>query len=368
MRDDFNKPIRELLAQRVAYRCSYPNCPAITVGPATGSDQKIVTGEAAHITAASPRGPRFDPSLTSSQRSAAANGIWMCAYHAGLIDKDQVKYAPDTLRLWKQQAELRARNELENTTPIPSTTTHTLIAITHKIIFYGVWKKAEEREWTFQVGNFVEGSQADLKRYFLRQNEFTQFDRFIIVESEGEGREMEKFSWELTSDQQYEIICTILPPAPRIRPEQVGADIDMHMRFVDGDIAIVEGLDAALQRLYICLSTPVGSIFYARESGSHLHYFFDKYAGDKILLERLIKLELSRLLTVKVNDDIKDRSSLSPELNFISRVLGVQLLTIKPVNHMVTLQLHLEWGDGSPWQGKMEFCTNPNSKIEDIEL
>lgn len=35
-------------------------------------------GEAAHITGASPNGPRYDPFITAASRSDIATGIWLC--------------------------------------------------------------------------------------------------------------------------------------------------------------------------------------------------------------------------------------------------------------------------------------------------
>jgi hypothetical protein len=48
----------------------------------------MTIGEAAHISAAAPGGPRFDGSMTPEQRRHCDNGIWMCSNHAFLIDED----------------------------------------------------------------------------------------------------------------------------------------------------------------------------------------------------------------------------------------------------------------------------------------
>jgi len=373
MRDEFSKATKENLALRVAHRCSYPNCPAITVGPGHASkDQVIKTGEAAHITAASPGGPRYDPSLSSEERRSFDNGIWMCSYHADLIDKDHENFAAQTLRLWKKQAELRAKRALENTGKSSTTPPNTLIAITNKIIFYGIWKSVSDNVWTFIIGDFIEGDISDLKRFSINQSNVRQTDRFIIVESEGDGREMEKFTWTLSQDNGYEISCTVLPQAQRISPHQVGGDIalgdDFDISFADGDFALVEGLDAALQTLRIVLSTPLGAIYYARESGSHLPYFFQKYRNNIQLLGRLIKLDLSRLLTVKVNDDILDQHSRSPELNFVGRVLNVEVLSLEPHKNQIPLRLTLEWGNGEVWKGDINCAVNPDAKVDDFDL
>jgi hypothetical protein len=70
-------------------------------------------GVAAHITAASPGGPRFDPDLTTEQRQSADNGIWLCQNCAKLVDNDTTRYSVDTLRCWKRRAEESALAEIE---------------------------------------------------------------------------------------------------------------------------------------------------------------------------------------------------------------------------------------------------------------
>jgi hypothetical protein len=114
MRDDFPLPIKELLAKRVAYRCSNQECRQVTSGPQEDPTKAVNIGVAAHITAASPGGPRFDSSLTSDERQAAENGIWLCQSCAKLIDNDPIRYKVDTLRRWKANAEKTATRELES--------------------------------------------------------------------------------------------------------------------------------------------------------------------------------------------------------------------------------------------------------------
>jgi hypothetical protein len=72
----------------------------------------MTIGKAAHISAAAPGGPRFDPSLTPEQRRHYDNGIWMCSNHASLIDEDWRSYSSEQLREMKQQAEERAADAL----------------------------------------------------------------------------------------------------------------------------------------------------------------------------------------------------------------------------------------------------------------
>jgi len=106
VRDNFPKHIVETLAERVGYRCSKPGCPTPhTIGPHTDPSKAVNLGVAAHITAASPRGPRYDPSLTPEERSASENGIWLCVKCSTLIDRDDPRYPVHLIRRWKQDAE-----------------------------------------------------------------------------------------------------------------------------------------------------------------------------------------------------------------------------------------------------------------------
>jgi len=78
MRDDFDAKTKEMLARRVGYRCSNPDCRKLTSGPQEDPTKAVSIGVAAHITAASEGGPRYDDSLSLEERSSVDNGIWLC--------------------------------------------------------------------------------------------------------------------------------------------------------------------------------------------------------------------------------------------------------------------------------------------------
>jgi tetratricopeptide (TPR) repeat protein len=121
-RDDFSAATRALLAARVGFRCSKPECRQPTSGPQDDPTKTVNLGVAAHITAATRGGPRYDPSLSPEERSAADNGIWCCQTHAKLVDNDVNRYTVQKLREWKALAEAQARRELEEGTaaaPMP---------------------------------------------------------------------------------------------------------------------------------------------------------------------------------------------------------------------------------------------------------
>ena len=117
MRDDFTERTKELLAKRTGYRCSNPDCKKPTVGSNTNKEKSTSIGVAAHITAASPGGPRYNSSLTVDQRSDMDNGIWLCQSCSTLIDKDPDKFTVSLLNKWRTEAEDESFNELMKNYP-----------------------------------------------------------------------------------------------------------------------------------------------------------------------------------------------------------------------------------------------------------
>jgi len=115
MRDDFSEEVKRALANRVGNDCSNPECHAKTSGPQLDSTKALNIGVAAHITSASPGGPRFNLSLTNEQRCHADNGIWLCQNCAKLIDNDVSRFSETLLNAWKTIAEDRARNTIGKT-------------------------------------------------------------------------------------------------------------------------------------------------------------------------------------------------------------------------------------------------------------
>jgi hypothetical protein len=105
MREDFSEEVKQTSAKRVGNCCSNPECRALTSGPQLNSGKAVNVGVAAHITAASPGGPRYDLTLSSEQRRDADNAIWLCQTCAKLVDNDPNRFTETLLRRWKEEAE-----------------------------------------------------------------------------------------------------------------------------------------------------------------------------------------------------------------------------------------------------------------------
>ncbi len=68
-RDEFTEKTKLQIAKRAGWLCSDPSCRRPTIGSKSGGDGEINLGTAAHICAAAPEGPRYDPEMTREQRS-----------------------------------------------------------------------------------------------------------------------------------------------------------------------------------------------------------------------------------------------------------------------------------------------------------
>lgn len=108
MRDNFTDETKRNIAARVGHRCSNPDCQALTSGPQIDPAKSLNVGVAAHISAASNGGPRFNSTLEPDDRRSAENAIWLCQNCAKLVDNDTTRFDGDKLRTWKHNAEAKA--------------------------------------------------------------------------------------------------------------------------------------------------------------------------------------------------------------------------------------------------------------------
>ena len=114
-RAEFSPRTRELTAQRAGFRCSFPNCERVTIGPNKHPDKSSNIGIAAHIygAATSGGGPRGTGGLSKRELQSPQNAIWLCSNHASLIDKHRGEdYPPEKLIRYKELHEARMQHEL----------------------------------------------------------------------------------------------------------------------------------------------------------------------------------------------------------------------------------------------------------------
>jgi energy-coupling factor transporter ATP-binding protein EcfA2 len=118
-RMEFTAATRETVAKRAGYRCSFPDCDRLTIGPGTGPSDTILIGEAAHIFAASPGGPRGQYGATLAAIGSASNAIWLCRDHAKIVDSRRGQdYPVAALLSYKARQESRIAREI-GSLPLP---------------------------------------------------------------------------------------------------------------------------------------------------------------------------------------------------------------------------------------------------------
>lgn len=126
-RDNFSAQVVRILAERSGGRCAI--CRAPTWGPNDSRFKSTNIGQAAHITAAAPGGPRYDENLSPQSRSSALNGIWLCGNCHNKIDKNVEEYPVKRLHEIKKKAENDARLAL-GVAPIEKDASHDQSPIT----------------------------------------------------------------------------------------------------------------------------------------------------------------------------------------------------------------------------------------------
>ena len=97
-----------LLYAKSGNRCAFPRCTtSITHGG-------TLVGEAAHIRAESPGGPRYDASQTAEERRSYANLLLLCGVHHKVVDDDEVAYTVERLKQMKATHESTATTVQED--------------------------------------------------------------------------------------------------------------------------------------------------------------------------------------------------------------------------------------------------------------
>jgi len=366
IRDNFSLETKRLLGSRVAFHCCYPGCSIITIGPNTTEDKKVVIlGEAAHIHAAAPGGPRYLPSMTSEERKSFENGIWLCRQHAKLIDANYGNYSAATLQQWKKVTEAEAYRQLKELGKIKVPDPTTIICLNPSLMFEGIWKAANKNSWTFIVKDFIYGDINSLRDYGIKTDE--PFNNYIIVESQGDGRLLSQhFEWQ-RNDDGLEICVDVYPSVIRRDPNFIGTDfatgLDGDIIIENGDFKKVSGKELAKQLIERNLSIALGSWRAHPTAGSLFTIYYNEHKNNRTLLNRLIKIEITRLITIPVNpSDPTDQ----PELSFINRIHEV--IVMEELDNIVPVYISLEWGDKSIWSDTVHVHLHVNDPEEEVNF
>ena len=112
-RNDFTARTKSIIAGRAGYRCSFPGCNLVLIGPGKNNDDVICIGECAHIFSAAAGGPRGKTILNKTNIKSAGNGIFLCRNHHKIIDSNAGnEYSPSALLEYKGRHEAQIAKQL----------------------------------------------------------------------------------------------------------------------------------------------------------------------------------------------------------------------------------------------------------------
>lgn len=172
VRDDFLQSIKNQLREMCGGICSNPDCRVYTFGPTMEKRSGYSSiGVAAHITAAAPGAGarRYNADMTADERSAAANGIWLCQSCSKLIDTDEARFPTELLKQWKFVAEKRAMELIGKTSIGPDELQQKLVEAV---------ASASQLAYT-SMGNFDKAPLSGFVRGY--ENYLSQLDpRFVV--------------------------------------------------------------------------------------------------------------------------------------------------------------------------------------------
>jgi len=346
-RDDFPEKTKRALALRANYRCSL--CNITTSGPSEESPSAVINiGVAAHIHAAAPGGRRYDEKMTSEQRSDITNGIWLCANHGTEIDRDEARYAPDVLRKAKLDHEQRVALEITGV-GIPREETD-FVAIGPNLVCTGELIGSDKMDWQLRIHHFLIGDLCTLISFIERFDNIDPYDRFVLVNGLGDGRQLADAPAWKKADTGYLISCRVCKSFPRVSAHNLPTDLalnDAHdLSIVNGDLRTVGGLDALPQKIKICLSTLRGEMIFNPTFGSRIKEYFDLFKGSP-WLPRLIKLEVIRMACIPFVDSIIKRAY--TPLKSVLRVQSIEQLPSEQPTDWLPFRFNLEVEGVGSW-------------------
>ncbi|WP_153950389.1 hypothetical protein [Cupriavidus sp. U2] len=322
----------------------------MTTGPSNESPHAVVdVGVAAHIYAAAPNGRRYDANMTRDERRNIRNGIWLCATHSVEIDRDVVRYTADVLRRMKNDHEQAIANELNAGRGFMRGAD--LVAVGPHVVGVGELLGTSGKNWSVRIDHFVDGDIRALIDFSERFDAHDPFDRYLVVNALGDGRQLATEPSWLRRGNSIELMCTVKDRFPCVDAHKLGATLATNAAndlFVEnGDIGMVSGIDALPQRIKETLSMLQGESPFHPKAGSRIKEYFDEFE-DSPWLQRRIKLEVIRLACVPYRDRVQN--SAYTLLQSVLRVHDVQKIAAQRDTDWQDFRFKLDVQGVGPWE------------------
>ncbi|CAI9398379.1 hypothetical protein ANOBCDAF_00003 [Pleomorphomonas sp. T1.2MG-36] len=341
-RDDFSEATRRALAGRAGHRCSI--CKTPTTGPSDESPASFMNvGIASHITAAAPGqgARRYDSSLTPEQRSDIDNGIWLCRSCDGIVDRDAVRFPPETLKRIRRDHTEFARLGTRVETEVG------LIAIGPNIVAGGQVVRFNASGIVLHLAFFLQGSAEDLFSFVRHFDAQPALSRYVLLSELGLGGLLAEAPEVAREGVAWNMTFQWLPGARR-RPASELAGMSRHTG------KVVSGEEYWKQTFEAVLEQPPATWFANMEGGSHLSELYDALRGST-WFEHLVKCELVRLACVPAPARLGRQASEYPPLVCVRHVLGVRIPDATPVDDRLRLEVDFDLEGHGRWTGNLSL-------------
>ncbi|HCA3406592.1 TPA: hypothetical protein MO340_000267 [Salmonella enterica subsp. salamae serovar 35:g,m,s,t:-] len=363
-RDDFSPKTKQALAARANFRCSFTGCNQITCGPSHESSLAVNnTGVASHIYAAAPGGRRYRSDMTSEERSDITNGIWLCATHSVMIDRDEVTFTPEVLFQMKKEHELKIQREHSNL-PGETDTKSELFRLGFQLIFTGELLSVEPTKWNIKLNEYISGNKFDILNVIDYFDNLTNEGKCIISESLSDARLLTSPPRMVFTSTGLILELKVSPRTKRISGSTLGSDLALDdtgdLLIENGDLKIISGIDRLSQHLMICLSTQKGEIYGQPNIGVNLSEYYTLFKRTT-WLERILKLE------VIYHSALGPENHLSVErqttLECIDRVEDFYVVSDISDDDFFTVFIRVQVKDYGLWEGEVKVYLNKNAKL-----
>ena len=361
-RDDFTAKTIRTLQERAGCRCSMSGCGVVTIGPSEESSEKSINlGVAAHICAAAPDGPRYDPNMTTEERKHIENGIWLCVSHSNLIDRDIISYPVEALHAMKMAHEETIK--IENRSGRGFLQHSDFIAIGPDIVGLGELQGSSGNNWFIRIDHFVAGDISKLISFIENYEEQELLDRYLIVNALGDGRQLAAApSWR-KNGKSIELICPVKNRFPRKNANNLGSTFATNalndIGLTNGGFAVVSGIKALPQKIRTTLSFIQGESPFFSKAGTRLKEYFDEFEDSPWLL-RWLKLEVIRQSSIPLQDGTNNTES--TPLECVTKVIDVVPKPNTKKGNWREIKFKLEVEGIGIWEEVLSICV-PHGNI-----
>ena len=236
-----------------------------------------------------------------------------------------------------------------------------LIRLGHHIVFHGKLVSLTNNRWVFEFDYPEIGDLDTIKEYIASFNQNSIDDSYIIVESLelDNARSVEVVGWD-EINKRIEVI--VQPPVAPTDPNKYGSSLAVDD---SGDLApgmvIVRGLEAAKQYIAQAMGTKKGEWRLNPEVGTFVSEYYSKYHSDLEMLERLIKMEMTRLTRIPIPDS---DSELRIPLQVVKRIVNVTITSAELSSQgRLSARVELEWGSGETWATFIPLFIHPDNRL-----